>query len=333
MSQNHRDVFFAESDPTFVFGRFLQQVNISLKDRKLILLLDEFEVLENQVKNGNLEPEIFEYLRSLMQKGYPIRFLLSGTHQIHELTLSYWSVFFNIALHYRLPSRISARGAEALITEPVANLEYEPLAVKKIRLLTADQPYLINLVCHELVVHCNKMQKNYVTINDVNLVLRSVLETGTIHFDWLWKDKLTKKMYQLVLLIIAEGSKDESRQFDLDDIRAIYQSHHLDYHQDEIAHALNTLVAEDVIETNGVERHETVIENARYSLTNGLLRQWLRRTKSLRSFLLLPEVSAIIRVSEQEQSVELAENQSNGSYDPDLVPATLLRFSEIEKPY
>jgi hypothetical protein len=285
IAEPQRQDFLAEPasqlDPIFSFERFLDQVHITLEDRKLILLLDEFEVLENQVKNKNLEPEIFEYLRSVIHKRHFIHFLFSGTHQIHELTSNYWSVFFNIARHYRLSSRISSEGAEALITRPVANLEYEPLAVKKIRLLTADQPYLIHLVCRELVLHCNKKQKNYVTINDVSLVLRSVLETGNIHFNWLWDDKLTEETQKRLLLVIAQGARDEGRTLTLDDIVTLYDQYDLPYNRNEIIRDLKTLLDEDVIEATNLDQDASAIENARYILPVGLLRQWLRKTKSL----------------------------------------------------
>src|SRR5262249_13939778 len=163
-------------------------VKTALGHRRLILLFDEFEELEEQVKLGTLTPKIFTYLRSLVQNRPEFHFLLAGTHQIHEMTHKYSSVFFNIALHYQLPSRISDKGPDELVEKPTPGLAYEPLAVKKIRLLTADHPYLINLVCHGLVAHCNLQQKNYVTINDVNLVLKSVLDSGKVHFDWLWDD-------------------------------------------------------------------------------------------------------------------------------------------------
>ena len=290
----------AQLDPIFAFESFLDQVDIKLEDRKLILLLDEFEVLENQVKKKNLEPEIFEYLRSVIHSRHFIHFLFSGAHQIHELTSNYWSVFFNIARHYRLASRISSEGAEELITRPVANLEYEPLAVKKIRSLTADQPYLIHLVCRELVLHCNRKQKNYVTINDVNLVLRSVLETGNIHFNWLWDDKLTTQTQQLLLLVIAQGGRDESRALTLDDIIALYDQYDLSYNKDELICDLETLLDEDVIEATNLEQGDSTTEKARYVLPVGLLRQWLRKTKSL---------SALLDEGKQSDT-------SDKSYDP-----------------
>src|SRR5262249_50619757 len=148
------------------------------------ILIDEFEILEDKVKKKELDAGIFDYLRSLMQHWRCIHFLLAGTHTTRELTAEYWSVFFNIAIHRRL-AKFTRKAAEQLITEPVAEkLDYDPFAIEKIHQLTGDQPYLLQLVCHSLVRHCNKEQKNYVTINDVNIVQEKVMETGRIYFDW-----------------------------------------------------------------------------------------------------------------------------------------------------
>ena len=310
-----RSDFFGELvDSQLSFELFLDDVIIALKGRKLILLFDEFEELEDHVTQGHLTPEIFKYLRSLVQERHYIHFLLSGTHHIRDLTHSYWSVFFNIALHHRLPSKISAEGAKDLITKPTPNLEYEPLAVRKIGLLTADQPYLINLICHQLVAHCNRMQKNYVTLNDVNLVLKNVLETGAIHFDWLWEEKLKTSLQRLLLLSIAEASKDEGRQLDLDDIKGIFELYNLSYRQDELIHVINYLVAEDVIEKTDDTQHDSHPENARYALTNGLLRQWLRRNQSLHAFLQQPTKPATTGTLRQKQPAKFVESKANDSH-------------------
>jgi hypothetical protein len=276
-----RDFFGPSEDPMFSFGRFLDKVETLLERQKLILLLDEFEELEHHVNKGNLEPEIFRYLRSLMQKRQYIHFLLSGTHQIEKLTRDYWSVFFNIALHYPLPSRISPEGAEELIREPViGSLEYEPQVVHKIRLLTADQPYMIHLLCRELVDHCNKMEKNYATLNDVNLVLKNVFTTGTVHFDWLWERFEPKQ--QRLLQIIAEGVKDEERMLDKNEIRKLYGQYHYFYDQDEVTDSLKELRAEDVIDAvSSGEQQDSASDDTRYTIANGLFRQWLKQNKRL----------------------------------------------------
>jgi hypothetical protein len=317
-----KDFVSRSEDPIFSFERFLDKVGTLLGNQKLILLLDEFEELENHVKKGHLEPEIFSYLRSLMQKRHYIHFLLSGTHQIEKLTRSYWSVFFNIALHYPLPSRIAPEGAEALITEPVSSfLEYEPQVVNKIRQLTADQPYMIHLLCRELIDHCNKMEKNYATLNDVNLVLKSVFNTGTNHFDWLWerfedetaqKDGKAQKdetARQILLQVIAEGMKEEGRFLDLDDIKKIYSQHHYPYNPDDIIDALKELQAEDAVETiNSDKQWEGINENTRCTIANGLFRQWLRQNKRLKAFQPTPH-------PDPWEAVSSTENKRNGSYE------------------
>ncbi len=106
-------------DATQTFDMFLDQVEERLAKRKLILLMDEFEVLEEQVTKGTLQSEIFEYLRDIAQHRQNINFLFAGTHKITEFTKWYRSVFFHIALHYRL-SHLDEQGAKGLIQQPVA---------------------------------------------------------------------------------------------------------------------------------------------------------------------------------------------------------------------
>ncbi len=108
-------------DPIYTFDVFLDNIGEQLAERKLILLIDEFEVLEEQVIRGKLEPEIFEYLRDILQHRQNVNFLFSGTHKITEYTKWYRSVFFNIARHHRL-SQLNPQGAEDLIQQPVAGL-------------------------------------------------------------------------------------------------------------------------------------------------------------------------------------------------------------------
>ena len=176
-------------DPCEVFRTFLKEIKPHLQKRSVIIMLDEFEVLEEQIGKGTLAPEFLQFLRHLMQFHPYLNFLLSGTHTIEELTRDYWSVFFNMAYHHQL-SKLDEHGATKLIVEPVA-LDYDALAVRKIRMLTGDQPYLIHLICDALIQHCNEHKKTYVTINDVNIVLQDAMRTGHIHFNWIW-DQLSR---------------------------------------------------------------------------------------------------------------------------------------------
>lgn len=265
-----------DEDATFAFDLFLDDVEIVLKDRKLVILIDEFEILEQKVTEKALDREIFEYLRSLMQHRRGLNFLLSGTHTIEQLTAGYWSVFFNIALHYRL-SKLSEQAAIQLISEPVMGaLEYDGFAIEKIRGLTADQPYLIQLICRSLVEHCNSVQKNYVTISDVNIVLDTVMETGQAHFKWVWGQATLEE--RLVLSVVAQEGGDEGRLLSLADIEEAYRHYGLPYDHERILRALQNLIEGDII--------EDASEGTRFRVPVGLTRRWLREAKSLRRVML-----------------------------------------------
>jgi outer membrane protein assembly factor BamB len=273
----HSDEF--ERDPTFTFNTFLDEAEEQLLGRKIIVLIDEFEILETLVQEGKLKQELFWYLRGLMQHRESINFLLSGTHTIKQLTGEYWSVFFHIALHHRL-SRLSSESAIGLITDPVAdNLEYEPYAIEKIRDLTADQPYLIHLICRSLVDHCNEKRKTYATINDVNTVLRDVMQTG--HFDWLW-DGLSAEA-RTVLSLLAEGGREEGRALSLLEIEKICRHYRIPFEEEQVDIAFDELTEADVIEKIvGASRELT---DTRYKISVGLLRQWLLQEKPLKQVL------------------------------------------------
>jgi outer membrane protein assembly factor BamB len=266
------------SDPTFALNLFLDDVEALLGERKIILLIDEFEVLEMQVKKNQIEEEIFSYLRSLIQNRQNINFVFSGTHQIRQLTTGYWSVFFNIAHHYPL-SHLDSRDAEALITRPVADyLEYEPHAVQKIRRLTGDQPYLIHLVCRSLVDLCNKKEKSYVTIHDVNIVQENVMQTGQFHFDWIW-DQISSEE-QFVLSAIAEGRKEEERLISLSEIEDLYRDYRIPFKRDSVLASIKTLIEFDVVAMVADDTQSSPERN-RYRISVGLIGKWLRKEKSL----------------------------------------------------
>ncbi|MEZ4621343.1 MAG: GAF domain-containing protein [Caldilineaceae bacterium] len=93
---------FVERPSAYFERTFLPQVQQRLGERRLLLLFDEFEELEERVDRERLEPEFFPYLRHLIQHSglatsANLAVLFAGTHQLHELNPDYWSAFFNVA--------------------------------------------------------------------------------------------------------------------------------------------------------------------------------------------------------------------------------------------
>ena len=280
MQKNHLSVCMPKlsdfaDNPTHDFIVFLDSLEEALGDRKLILLIDEFEVLQDQVDKKHLEPEIFEYLRDILQHRQNINFLFSGAHQIIEHTRHYSSTFFNIARHYQL-TRLNSEAAEALIQQPVADvLEYEPLTIEKIHQLTNDQPYLIHLMCRAIIDYCNHKRKTYVTINDVNAVLREVMQTIHHYFNWIW-DQVSPQEH-VILSALAEGGKEDGHWLTLNELTEIYQHFHISFRKEILLDCLRKLIDFDIVENQASDPRDSVLDSSRFRIPVGLIRRWLLR--------------------------------------------------------
>jgi hypothetical protein len=269
-----------EKHSSFYLNRLLDVVEEKLQDRMLVILIDEFEVLEALVNQRKLAPEVFDYLRSMVQNRQHILFLLAGVHTIQKLTAGYWSPFFNIANQYQI-SKLSEQGAITLITKPVEGfLEYDPYAVQKIRQLTADQPYLIHLICRPLIDYCNELKKAYVTMNDVNAILKELMESKQNHFQWLWNQSTKEERH--VLSVLAELGMDERSLLSLVEIEVQYKHYSLNYKIESVLAALTNLVEREVVEKVENYANEGASSYERYRLPVGLIREWLRKHKSVK---------------------------------------------------
>jgi hypothetical protein len=265
-------VLFEKND-TLTLNSFLDRVEDLLQDRKLIILIDEFETLEAHVKDNSLKPDVFHYLRSLVQHRQKIAFLFCGVNA-YALAKEYWSPFFQIADHHRL-SKLKKEAAEALITQPVKGmLEYEPFAVKKIRNLTADQPYLIHMVCRLLVEYCNDHKKWHITTNDVNIVADAIIAANQPHFNWLWDESSPEERHLLVLMA-EEGGPDE-HTLSLPELAQRYRHYFIPFKREHIQEVLRKLIDRDLVEkTSETSLTDETVSEDRYRIAVGLIRRWL----------------------------------------------------------
>ncbi len=264
------------NSPAAAFSIFLENVLEQLAPRRLILLIDEFEVLQEQMERGCLPHSFFQYLRSLLQHKQGVSFLLAGAPAIHHLTEWYMSAFFNIAYAHKI-SKFESEEAKELITKPVIDyLKYDDLALQKLHQLTDDQPYLIHLMGTLLIEHCNKKEKNYVTVNDVNVVADQVIHTQGNHFQWIWNQVRGAPMARLVLSILAQG--DEEERFSFGGIHTALEDLSCHSQKADLLNILNKLVDEEFIQEEKIDERP---ESFQYRIPVGLTRAWLRTIKPL----------------------------------------------------
>jgi len=256
---------FEEAPEFFFKSRFIRSLYAVLGDRNLLLLFDEFEELQQRVEDGRLEPGIFQFLRNLMQHEDRVDFIFAGTHKLEELGSDYWSVLFNIAIYKRI-TFLSPADVRRLITAPVAQygLEYDPLALDAIAMLSAGHPYFTQLLLHELVVYHNESQRSYLTTADVEQAMGRVLERGEAHFKYIWAESTPPEQMAMRVLAEALVSRKESA---LTDIKNLCDTCGYTFGEPELE-ALGSLASRDIVTRNG----------KLYRFTVPLIEKWVRHT-------------------------------------------------------
>jgi len=102
-------------------------------------MLDEFEAIQTLAEDKRIPKTTFNNIRHLMQHEEKLIFLFCGSHKLEEMSVDYWSIFFNTAIYYRL-SHLLPKDAVRLIKEPVKDqLTYDDLAVEQILKMTGGQ--------------------------------------------------------------------------------------------------------------------------------------------------------------------------------------------------
>ncbi len=172
-------------DPFTQFDEWLDAVEGALGDQLALLMLDEFEVLERVLERERFDPEIvLGMLRHLIQHRPKFKVLLSGSHTLDEFQR--WSSYLiNVqVIHIGYLNEAEAR---QLIETPVQGfaLHYEPAASQRVLDLTRGHPFLVQLLCAEIVALKNEqppLQRRLATVADVETAVPDALQHGSFFF-------------------------------------------------------------------------------------------------------------------------------------------------------
>lgn len=259
------------------FLAYADNLDEQLGDRRIVIMMDEFGVLMDKVRNKVFDASIFDYLRGITQRSRKFTFLFTGAYEVRRMQKDFSSILFNMP-KVRKISYLNDGDANALIVEPVRGLvEYHPLVIQRIRNVTACHPYFIQYICQELVRLVQREQSNYVELSDVDAVIQELVRDATGNIENSIYNDLTDDE-KLVLAALAHVT-DEVRVFVLlGDIANILERRQLGMSRDGILESLRTLGERDlVIETR-------IGQQLRYSFRMGLVRMWLRENEMLLRF-------------------------------------------------
>lgn len=187
-------------------ARYLEELDKFCKDKLILVMLDEFEVLQERVLRGVVEKEVFDFLRSQFQDRRNIAFLLVGTHELKRLADDSQNILFGMTLHREIDF-LNRDEAIELIRKPAKDmLEYDDYAVETIIRATNGHPYLIQLVCFNIVEQINKLKESqFVTIREVRTVLDQLKKSENFHFQSEW-DISTKEEKEVMMTLFELSS-------------------------------------------------------------------------------------------------------------------------------
>lgn len=257
-----RELFLADPKPTFE-AIFLYDVLAALGDDHLVLMLDELVRLDEEVQAGNMEHEVFDFLRHLMQHYPRLNFIFSLGSGLEELEKEY-TFLFNVALYHKI-SFLEPAAARELITEPVRDhYEVAPEAVDRILRITSGHPYYTQLVCHCLFNMWSRSPKPEMDAADVDAVLTEAIERGSANLTYVWRDSTPAE--QAMMAGLAAVMPDEATPASQGGVRAAWRQVGVSFPERDASSAARSLISREVV--TGADP---------YSFAVDLQRLWLKR--------------------------------------------------------
>jgi hypothetical protein len=229
-----------DRDPFVAFDEWLAEVEISLGDASGLLMLDEFEALDSAISRGRFDEEsVLGTLRHIIQHRPRFKILLAGSHTLEEFRR--WSSYL-INVQVVQIGYLQEAEALQLIECPVRDfaLRYEPEASQRILALTCGHPFLVQLLCAEIVALKNTQEpaiRRLARLVDVEAALPEALASGDMFFADIARNQIDARGLSLLRWIAAQGEAAHTGQ------EALLQQ------EPDLDAVLRPLMQRDLIET------------------------------------------------------------------------------------
>jgi len=192
------------------FYEWLGQAYPHLDGRVLLFALDEFEKIEEAIDQDRMGIVVLDILRHLIQQ-YSSWFviLFAGVRTLEEMSRNWRSYFVNVRpIHV---SYLDSDAARKLIQLPSVahSIRYDKEIAKAILKATRAQPYLVQVVCSELVQYLNSPDRRMAgpferaTFNDAWEAIRRGMRSVHPYLADLWENFGT--LERLILTNLAHG--------------------------------------------------------------------------------------------------------------------------------
>jgi hypothetical protein len=263
---------FDGRNPYPLFLDFLDEALGSIGDRTLLILMDEYELLEGKVDEGKLSNELFTFLAGLMDNKERLALIFTGSRRLEERDRKYWRELLRRSL-FRKVGFLSEKDTVRLITEPVlGRVVYGRGVVDVIHRLTAGQPFYTQVMCQNVVDYMNEHKQNWLTLADLKPVITDIVDNPLPQMIYAW-DGLSDDE-KLGLSLLAETLADGEAYATAKELRASVKANDypVNLSENTIRLTLEEMFRRELLEKDSAEGFRFKIE---------LLRLWIRRSHSI----------------------------------------------------
>jgi hypothetical protein len=134
-----------------LFHDFLAAVARSRPQKVMLILLDEYELLEAKIKERILTEAVVHFLSGVLEGALPISFIFTGSTNLENRKVDFWKALLGKSI-YRKISYLSRDDTRRLVTEPLGDAVVWPEPViDRVYRLSGGQPFYVQVVCQNLV--------------------------------------------------------------------------------------------------------------------------------------------------------------------------------------
>jgi type I restriction enzyme M protein len=250
------------------FLEFFQTILITLDSLGLglVLMIDEFEKLQEGIDNKVTSPQIPENIRYLIQAHPRFVAIMTGSRRMQRLRHEYWSALYGLGNQIGVTA-LDSESARKLVTEPVqGRLIYTNEAIDLITYLTARQPFLIQYLCNRIFELAGHRKTTSISRSIVEEATRSLVRDNE-HFASLWDYAETHRRRFLIALCHRFSGGPDPVTFGL--LQEQLAVEHVEVTDAELDRDLKFLQELELIDYSGADGGRV------YRLTVPLMGQWL----------------------------------------------------------
>ena len=253
-----------------LFAPVFREMESMEPQRVLLLLIDEYELIETKIADGDLTTASIHHLAALLESRWPISFILTGSSGLATRSRDVWFPLLSKSLN-RPITHLSCADTERLIREPVPWLHYPSQVVDSMFRATAGQPFYTQVVCQNLVDQLLGDEKTVVSSEHLDAVLAELSDNPLPQMIYSWQS--SDDRLQFVMSALASALESAEAWFNARELASFLRTR-------DIAIELERAVAAELLELGFAEG---VFERrARsYRFRADLLRRWIEREHSI----------------------------------------------------